>query len=475
MVKQVAAAGPVEGPWALPDGWRWEALGNLGTWSGGGTPSKARPDFWTDGTIPWVSPKDMKRPLIDSSEDTITASAVAGSSAKVVSAGSVLCVMRSGILRHTFPVAVNTVDVTLNQDMRALTPRLDVEPRYLSYYLHFTGQTVLHTASKAGTTVNSIEAGRLDRHPVPLGSIGRQRAIVARIDELFAEIDDGEAALTRAREDLATWRKALLKAAVTGELTADWRAANPASETGAALLKRILDERRARWEAEPTNKGKRYKAPLPLNGESLPVLPEGWVWAAFDQLIDQLSNGISVKPAHTPPGVPILRISSVRAMMVRDDQRRWLPEEFPVGAALARHGDLLFTRYNGNPDLVGICGRYRGKTPIAYPDKVMCARLSSANEAVGDFIELAMNAGASRKHISAYTKTSAGQHGVAGSTVKVAPVPIPPEAELEQIVRVFRDATAQAEEGWSDAIELTTISATLRQSVLAAAFRGELA
>ena len=72
-----------------------------------------------------------------------------------------------------------------------------------------------------------------------------QRAIVARIDELFTELDDGEAALARARADLGTWRKALLKAAVTGELTADWRAANPPTETGADLLARILAERRA--------------------------------------------------------------------------------------------------------------------------------------------------------------------------------------------------------------------------------------
>jgi type I restriction enzyme S subunit len=178
-VKQSTADAPVEGLWALPEGWHWEPLGNLGKWCGGGTPSKARAEFWTDGTIPWVSPKDMKRALIDSSEDQITVDAVAGSSAKTVRAGSLLCVMRSGILRHTFPVAVNTVDVTLNQDMRALTPRADVEPRYLSYYLRFTGNTVLHTTSKAGTTVNSIEASRLDRHPVPITDMGRQRSIVA--------------------------------------------------------------------------------------------------------------------------------------------------------------------------------------------------------------------------------------------------------------------------------------------------------
>ena len=85
---------------------------------------------------------------------------------------------------------------------------------------------------------------------------GTKIAVIARIDELFTDLDDGEAALARARVDLGAWRKALLKAAVTGELTADWRAANPPTETGADLLARILDERRARWLDEPPQRSK---------------------------------------------------------------------------------------------------------------------------------------------------------------------------------------------------------------------------
>ncbi|OQW76550.1 MAG: hypothetical protein BVN32_09020 [Proteobacteria bacterium ST_bin14] len=360
-------------------------------------------------------------------------------------------------------------------EFHVMSPR-DVTSRYLYHWVSQRGFRETAEFNMTGTAGQKrVPTDFMRNALIPVPSVDVQNTVVARIDELFAEIDDGEAALARARDDLATWRKALLKAAVTGELTADWRAANPANETGAAFLARILGDRRARWDADARNNGKRYKEPLAPTMDGLPAIPEGWTWASFDQLVDQLSNGISAKPAHSPPGIPILRISSVRPMLVRDDQRRWLPQDFPVGGALTKRGDLLFTRYNGNPELVGVCGRYRGDTPIAYPDKVMCAPPSSADDAVGDFLELAMNAGASRKHIAAYTKTSAGQHGVAGSSVKVAPVPIPPQAELEHIVQVYRDATAQAEDGWSDAIELNAISSALRQSILAAAFRGELA
>ena len=111
-----------EGPWRLPEGWVWTRLGGLGSWTGGGTPSKSNPDYWRGGSIPWVSPKDMKSDVIGETEDSITEDAVAGSATKYVPAGSVLMVMRSGILRHTFPVAINDRTVTVNQDLRALTP-----------------------------------------------------------------------------------------------------------------------------------------------------------------------------------------------------------------------------------------------------------------------------------------------------------------------------------------------------------------
>ena len=88
-----------------------------------------------------------------------------------------------------------------------------------------------------GTTFGAYHRLRFSvASPVPLAPLPEQRRIVARIDELFAEIDEGEAALQRARQGLETWRRALLKAAVTGELTRGWREANHPTETGADLL-----------------------------------------------------------------------------------------------------------------------------------------------------------------------------------------------------------------------------------------------
>ena len=83
---------------------------------------------------------------------------------------------------------------------------------------------------------------------VPIAPEDEQRRIVAKIEELFGEIEAGEQELEKAREGLAAYRRAILKAAVTGELTREWRENNPPNETGADPLTRILTERRATWE-----------------------------------------------------------------------------------------------------------------------------------------------------------------------------------------------------------------------------------
>jgi type I restriction enzyme S subunit len=87
-------------------------LRDLGEWRGGNTPSKANAAYWTDGTIPWVSPKDMKVDEITSSEDRVSKAALEEGRVALVPEGSVLVVTRSGILAHTLPVAVTKMPVT---------------------------------------------------------------------------------------------------------------------------------------------------------------------------------------------------------------------------------------------------------------------------------------------------------------------------------------------------------------------------
>ncbi len=153
---------------------------------------------------------------------------------------------------------------------------------------------------------------------IPLPPLAEQRRIVAAIEEQFTRLDAGVAALRRARAALKRYRAAVLKAAVEGRLTAAWRAAHPDAEPAAALLRRILAERRARWEADQRAKGKdpakaRYDEPAAPDTAGLPALPEGWVWATVEQVSQIAWHGaLQRRRATTEDGLPVLRMGNIQ-------------------------------------------------------------------------------------------------------------------------------------------------------------------
>ncbi len=163
--------------------WPRLALGELGEWFGGGTPSKARADFWLDGVVPWLSPKDMGSSVLARTKDHITASAVAQSAVRLVPAGSLAFVVRSGILERVLPIAEVPFDTTLNQDMKALRPRSDIHLRYLRLALESDLYGILRRTRKSGTTVASLDSLLLMQESVPLPPLDEQRRLVAVLED----------------------------------------------------------------------------------------------------------------------------------------------------------------------------------------------------------------------------------------------------------------------------------------------------
>jgi type I restriction enzyme, S subunit len=176
----------------LPDGWRLVRLGDVGQWYGGGTPSKARQDFWEDGSIPWLSPKDMRADVLTRTVDCITSAAVAGSAVRLVPAGSVALVVRSGILERTLPVAEVPFATTLNQDMKAVLPRPDVNARFLRFALQAKAQPSLTELRKSGTTVASIDSKALMAIELPVPPVDEQLRIVAVLEDYLSRLKAAE-------------------------------------------------------------------------------------------------------------------------------------------------------------------------------------------------------------------------------------------------------------------------------------------
>lgn len=169
----------------------WIPLRELGVWSGGGTPSKSRADYWDQGNIPWITPKDMRSSKIQNSMMNITDRAVCESNVKLIEAPSIALVVRSSILQHTFPVAQIDVDATFNQDMKALVVDSDrFEHRYIYYALSANGQEILRQTSKQGGSVNSLVVPRLMDFEIPVPALDEQQRIADLLDRFDALVND---------------------------------------------------------------------------------------------------------------------------------------------------------------------------------------------------------------------------------------------------------------------------------------------
>jgi type I restriction enzyme, S subunit len=200
-----------------PDGVRYEPLADIGRWYGGGTPSKEVPEFWQAGTIPWISPKDMGRAVVDSTEDYITEIAVIKSSTHLVPSPSIAMVVRSSILDRVFPTALVPISAALNQDMKAVVPRENILPGYVAHVLRSCGSAILQSARRTGGSVASVESKRLFSFRIPVPPLEVQREIVRILDQFTALEAELEAELEARRSQYAHFREALIRSHAKGD------------------------------------------------------------------------------------------------------------------------------------------------------------------------------------------------------------------------------------------------------------------
>ncbi|KAA3522205.1 restriction endonuclease subunit S [Agrobacterium tumefaciens] len=186
---------------------KFEHLGMAGTrplgsllkaFFSGGTPSKSVSAYWA-GEIPWASPKDFGPFILRETEDHITQEAVTHSAAKIANKGSVLVVVRSSVLAHTLPVAITARHMAINQDIKALVCKDDINPEFLASYLLTFGDQILPLITKHGVTVQSVNTPEFRALPIPILDGGGQQRIAARysaaIDTQKQKLADANALL----------------------------------------------------------------------------------------------------------------------------------------------------------------------------------------------------------------------------------------------------------------------------------------
>lgn len=444
---------------AIPSHWRLSTLGeSLTAIIGGGTPSRDNPSFW-GGDIPWLTVKDMRGRRPTDAQEHITQQAVKESATNIIPPDTVITATRVGlgkVVRVPFAAAIN-------QDLKALVVGPGLDKSYLEYWL-VSIATFLESIG-SGTTVKGIRLETLRQLPIPLAPLREQREIVAEIEKQFSRLDEAVANLQRVKANLKRYKASVLKAAVEGRLVETEatlaRREGRTYETGEQLLRRILEERRAKW----AGRGK-WKAPESPTADT--SLPEGWTWASVDQLAE-VGTGATPKrdkAAYWNDGdVPWVTSSVVNGDYV--DQA----SEFVTKMALAETnltlypiGTLLIAMYGE--------GKTRGKcTELRIPASTNQALAAlQADSSIRGYLRhfLELNYEEMRKFASGGVQPNLNL-----SLVRAVCVPLPPLSEQARIVAevdrhlsIIREVEAEVDANLQRA-------QALRQATLAKAFSNE--
>jgi type I restriction enzyme S subunit len=362
-----------------------------------------------------------------------------------------------------------------------------IDPRFFIYFVR--GSSVVSAYLREvnhGATRDGINTTDLLAMPVAVPPSRTQLRIVAKIEELFSDLDAGVAALERIRANLKRYRAAVLKAAVEGRLTEEWRAKHPKTEPASKLLERILAERRQKWEEDqlakfaatdktpPKGWRGKYVDPAGPETNKLPELPQGWCWAAVEQ-IAEVQGGIQKQPKRMPGNnaFPFLRVANVlRDQLDLSEVHRI--ELFGNELAKLRlvQGDLLIVEGNGSKTEIGRSAIWGGEIDnCVHQNHIIRVRLSVGSPR---YVNFYWNSPSGNQRVMAQAASTSGLYTLSVAKVSSLPVPVPPSdeqeqiaAEVEQRLSIIASAQAQVEANMKRA-------ARLRQSILKRAFEGRL-
>ena len=223
-------------PLDLPEGWAWERLSNLAAFSGGKTPSTSRGEYW-DGEVLWVTSKDMKSKYITSSQ--LRLSALGAEQMQVYQPDTLLLVTRSGILRHTLPIAILKECATVNQDLKAIVLYMPELAEYIYVCLKGMETQLLLKYTKSGTTVENVNFDEFRKVLLPIAPLHEVGKIIAATNDatqIVSAIEDDKVALA---EYVARAKAKILDLAIRGQLVPQ----DPNDEPASVLLERIRAEK----------------------------------------------------------------------------------------------------------------------------------------------------------------------------------------------------------------------------------------
>ena len=376
-------------------------------------------------------------------------------------------------------------------EFHVFRPKPGIHPKWIGHFLarsDFRRNAQRNMSGSAGQL--RVPSKWISEQQIPVPDPDVQEVVLAKIEELFSDLDAGVAALKRAQANLKRYRATLLKAAVEGRLTEQWRAERKAkgiaTEPAAKLLARILTARRKKWEAAQLKKyadaGKvppkdwERKCPTPSAPDTsgLAELPHGWCWATVDQ-VAEIQSGLQKQPSRAPKknAYPYLRVANVlRGRLDLTEIHQFELFDGELDRLKLAAGDILIVEGNGSPSEIGRCAIWNGEIEnCIHQNHIIRVRPVLTNPRFFDFY---WNSPLGTARVKEKAASTSGLYTLSVSKIANLPLPLAPLEEQTEIVAQVEAKVSNIAQAETEIKRSLERAARLRQAILKRAFEGRL-
>lgn len=476
---------------ALPPGWAWAKLGDISAVSGGLTKNRSR-DTSGMTNVPFLRVANVQLGYVDLKDLHLIQASTLEVERLSLQRGDLLVVEGNGSLSQVGRCAIWESDLSgcIHQN-HIIRVRLN-KPEQAAWVFRWLssqhGRTFIERSANSTSGLHTLSISKVESLPVPIAPEREQGQIMRVLGSSLDDIGDVEAAMKRARGQMADYRASLVHAACTGALTADWRAANPhPAEDGSALLRRILAERRADWEraelvqltaGDKIPRGeawkRRYPEPVAVTGELLHPLPSSWTWASLDQLTSLITSGSRAWSSYYGRGTgTFIMAQNVRSGRFNPSPRQPVdppPDDPERSRTEVKLNDILVTIVGANTG-----NSCRINTHLV--ENYVCQSVGLLRPVIAEtsaFFEVYMTAPSGAQARFKEMMYGAGRPHLSFDQLRSIPIPLPPLHEQSQVAVEMRDHAIDDTSEETGSVSVGDEFADLRQSILHAAFSGRL-
>ena len=438
-------------PYILPENWCWTRLGKITNVVGGGTPSSSKKEYYDNGTIPWLSPADLSGYsdiYISRGQKNITELGLSKSSARLMPKDTVLLSSRAPIGY----VAIASNSISTNQGFKNFLPSDAFYSRFLYWYLKSSKSLLESYAS--GTTFLELSGSKASMVEFPLPPLPEQKRIVHRIESLFAKLDEAKEKIQQVLDGAEMRKAAILHKAFTGELTKTWRRENNITTTDDVNREKLSKE------------CEEYDIPYEI--------PDEWRWVTFNEVCTFIGSGVTPKggqAVYTDSGIPFIRSQNVLNGKLDLSDVAYISDE--INEKMKR------TQIIGGETLLNITGASIGRScyvpqeqSVGNVNQHVCI-LRFKNYINGYIPQLWLNSPKMQEFIN-FNQVGQTRQALNFKQIRGIYFPLPPLQEQLEMVRIIKYEINKLDVVCNSLANLAVNIDTIKKSILAKAFRGEL-